>query len=479
MAVQFRFLGILTRVHVWFLLTGWILWTMGTSDQVGNAGFDTLLITWAILFQAIYMHELGHALVGRRFGLDPQIELVALGGQTRWKVGRPLTPAKRLLVSFAGPAVGLVVGFPAVVAAFTMPTPADLTVQYALSTFAFFNFGWAAFNLAPLLPLDGGNIMAALFQMASPAKGQRAARYVSFVVIAALGGLFLLIDATIMALFMLMFAGTNYQGLVAEKKLEEAKAKLATRLKQGLAAPAAPEAVADVAPPGVAPDVRAAYEALAAGDAERLAEIAGALVVNSVEVDARDEAFHFLAWARLLGGEPAEARAALDAMSGTRDPDPALAGAVHLELGEPALAVVLFLQALEDGAGGSFVEKRLLTALAAADDWARAVQWLESPAARRVDERFMHRVQAGAFFAGAFEPALTLGRLLFERFGQPHAAFNVACCLARLERPEEALEWVGKSLDAGLTDGELLDGDEDLASVRALPGWSAVRARVD
>lgn len=470
MALKFRFLGIVTRVHVWFLLTGWLLWSMWTGEESRTDGWATLLITWAVIFQGVYMHELGHALVGRRFGLEPQIELVALGGQTRWKQGMPLTPGKRLLVSFAGPAVGLVVGLPAFIWLMLAPELGP-TLEYAVTIFAFINFGWALFNLLPMLPLDGGNIMASVFLMVSPKKGQRAARYVSFGVIGVMALLFLLFESGLMVAFSAMFAWMNYQGMVAEKKYADARVKLARRIM-------VEQAAAKEAAEGLSAELQAAYDALAEGDHERLAQIASALIVKAADDDARDEAYHFLAWARFLGGQPAQARVALATMSGARDADPALEGAVLLDLEEPEAAIQCFARALEEGHGGSFVETRWLQALQASGAWQEAARWLEAEAAQHVEDDLAHRVQEAAFAAGAFEAALAIGLLLFARSSQPIAAFNVACCLARLERPEEGLEWVGRALDTGLQDPTLLDRDEDLAPVRELPGWPAVRARV-
>ena len=67
-----------------------------------------------------------------------------------------------------------------------------------------------------------------------------------------------------------------------------------------------------------------------------------------------DEAFHLLAWGRLINGEPREAQQALTSMSGERTADPALEGAVLVELGRPADAMPLLEEAR--GRGGSFAE---------------------------------------------------------------------------------------------------------------------------
>jgi hypothetical protein len=57
-------------------------------------------------------------------------------------------------------------------------------------------------------------------------------------------------------------------------------------------------------------------------------------------------------------------------------------------------------------------------------------------------------------------------------------AFEVACSWSRADQADTALRWVATAVDAGFRAPGLLDGEPDLAAVRALPGWPAVRARV-
>jgi hypothetical protein len=81
------------------------------------------------------------------------------------------------------------------------------------------------------------------------------------------------------------------------------------------------------------------------------------------------------------------------------------------------------------------------------------------------------------FYAGHHAAAAELGELLFARFGQANDAFNVACSLGRAGRPSEAITWLEKAIDAGLADPTVLDTDADLAPVRALPAFDALRSR--
>ena len=83
-------------------------------------------------------------------------------------------------------------------------------------------------------------------------------------------------------------------------------------------------------------------------------------------------------------------------------------------------------------------------------------------------------------YAERFQAAAEVGEQAFAAGPQspPQTAFEVACSWARAGRPEEALRWVEVAVDAGFHAPGLLDGEPDLASVRALPGWAAVRSRL-
>ena len=89
------------------------------------------------------------------------------------------------------------------------------------------------------------------------------------------------------------------------------------------------------------------------------------------------------------------------------------------------------------------------------------------------------RLTGRLFHAGAFEQSAELSRQTFGRFGVPDDAYNVACSLARMPGGAQgALSWLTKAVDAGYEDGKHIDADGDLASVRALPGYAEVRAKL-
>jgi Zn-dependent protease len=111
------------------------------------------------LLGSVLLHELGHALTARRFGIGVRgITLELLGGWTEMDRDAP-SPRVDALVSLAGPAVSLVLGGLATGAALALP---DRTVAGQIAfQLAASNILVAIFNVLPGLPLDGGRALRA------------------------------------------------------------------------------------------------------------------------------------------------------------------------------------------------------------------------------------------------------------------------------------------------------------------------------
>ena len=124
-------------------------------------------------FASVILHELGHALMARRHGLEVAgIDLWALGGLTRMRE-LPRTAGAQLQVAIAGPLVTLAVIVVATVAGNLVSPGASFTeiaTGTGSATPAFVWLSWLAtvnlfvlvFNLIPAFPLDGGQIAQAL-----------------------------------------------------------------------------------------------------------------------------------------------------------------------------------------------------------------------------------------------------------------------------------------------------------------------------
>lgn len=151
----FRVLGFPIYVELSFLLLGAFYLIMG-----GFSPQDLLasLIFIVAVILSILWHELGHAFMARRLGATGiSIVLHGAGGLTSHS---PLGgPRRSLRVSAAGPGFGLALGL----AALGLGWLAGPTGLGVLGVFwqdlIFINIFWSLFNLLPMLPLDGGNIL--------------------------------------------------------------------------------------------------------------------------------------------------------------------------------------------------------------------------------------------------------------------------------------------------------------------------------
>jgi Zn-dependent protease len=129
-------------------------------DLSGAGGYLVGFGFVVCLLVSVLLHELGHAITARRFGIGVKgITLELLGGYTEMDRDAP-NPKVDLLVSLAGPAVSLVLGAGAVGVTLALP---DGTLWNELSfQVAFSNVVVAIFNVLPGLPLDGGRALRAV-----------------------------------------------------------------------------------------------------------------------------------------------------------------------------------------------------------------------------------------------------------------------------------------------------------------------------
>jgi membrane-associated protease RseP (regulator of RpoE activity) len=210
--LAFRLFGIPVQVNAFFLLTAVIL---GPRGQRGS--WMLLAAVWVVIvFVSVLLHELGHALVVKAFGRTPSIQLHAFGGLTAWRGA--LSPGRRVLVGLAGPGVGIVVGVVALVPMILLTATERhgllaTLVQYVV----WVNLGWGLLNLLPMLPLDGGAVMAAGFEAVSRDRGVQIARVISLVLAVGFAILALLSRWPYGAILCALFAYTNYQALQAAR----------------------------------------------------------------------------------------------------------------------------------------------------------------------------------------------------------------------------------------------------------------------
>jgi stage IV sporulation protein FB len=128
------------------------------------------------LFSFVVMHEYGHALMARRFGVRTRgITHYPIGGVAMLE-SMPTRPSEQILVALAGPAVnfvlaGMVFGGASALGIQIFGAGLDPTsgLGALLGMLFWANLIMGAFNLLPALPMDGGRVLRAALAMRMPA----------------------------------------------------------------------------------------------------------------------------------------------------------------------------------------------------------------------------------------------------------------------------------------------------------------------
>ncbi len=159
-----RVFGIDLYIHATFvLLLGWVAFSHIAGGAV--AIYRGLALVVAV-FTIVVMHELGHALVARRFGIRTRdITLLPIGGVSHLE-RIPEKPIEELLVTAAGPAVNVVLalllwGVLALAGVSTSPEGLGVVGGSFLTKLLWVNVTLAVFNLLPAFPMDGGRVLRA------------------------------------------------------------------------------------------------------------------------------------------------------------------------------------------------------------------------------------------------------------------------------------------------------------------------------
>lgn len=205
---HFSLLGFPVRIH----------WTFGLLALFVGGGLRAktpdqwtgVAIAMAVVFVSILVHELGHALAGRRYGARPEISLHGMGGVC-YLPGARFSRKQNILVSLAGPAGGFLLAAVSF-AVFILFRPEERLVLHALSISLFVNIVWTVLNLLPILPLDGGQVFRDIL---GPQKIQ-VARTVGAITAAILCAIALTAGLFIAAIIAGALAYINFQGQPVE-----------------------------------------------------------------------------------------------------------------------------------------------------------------------------------------------------------------------------------------------------------------------
>ena len=168
--------GIKIMVHwTFFFLIAYIaFYEMKQGGNLNSVLYNIIFIL--AVFFCVVLHELGHALTAKKFGISTKkITLLPIGGVASLE-RIPENPNQELLVAVAGPLVNVAI---AILLYFIVPvreimglniseifeTLDSLTLQNFLFYLFVVNIGLVLFNLIPAFPMDGGRMLRALLAM--------------------------------------------------------------------------------------------------------------------------------------------------------------------------------------------------------------------------------------------------------------------------------------------------------------------------
>jgi Zn-dependent protease len=206
--IFFWLLGYAIRVRYTFFL---IALMSGAARR--NAG--QLLVWILVVFAAILLHELGHAMAARGYGANPVIEIHGFGGLTSWSWPGTPTWTARVATSLAGPGIGFFFGG----ALYGLIKVVGLSrenplARLAVGDFLWVTLAWGIFNLLPILPLDGGGALDAILgRLLGAERGRYWTRIVSCAAAGAAAFLALRTGMPWAGVFCAAFAYDNFQQL--------------------------------------------------------------------------------------------------------------------------------------------------------------------------------------------------------------------------------------------------------------------------
>jgi Zn-dependent protease/CBS domain-containing protein len=162
-----RIAGTEIRLHFTFLL---FLLFIAVSDYAARgaaAALDSIAFL-ALVFLCVTLHEFGHILMARRFGVrTPEVILSPIGGIANME-RIPEKPAQELLVAIAGPLVNVVIAL-ALMGFFGFGLAQLTAINFEKSSLAerllLVNVTLVVFNLIPAFPMDGGRVLRAILAM--------------------------------------------------------------------------------------------------------------------------------------------------------------------------------------------------------------------------------------------------------------------------------------------------------------------------
>ena len=223
-----RLAGIDFRIHFLFpLILLWVGWGAYSRKQDATEAWQAVGFV-LLLFCVVVLHELGHAMAARRYGIATKdITLLPIGGVARLE-RMPEKPAQELVIAIAGPLVNVALAIPLAVIVWLTNNPLDLS-QAVEGNWSIWqrllaaNIILAVFNMIPAFPMDGGRVLRAILAMRLPyveATNVAASIGQAFAVLMGMAGLFVNPFLVLIAVFVWIGAASEATGVRVKKALD-------------------------------------------------------------------------------------------------------------------------------------------------------------------------------------------------------------------------------------------------------------------
>ncbi len=429
--------GFPVQIHPLFWLVAYLL-VSGTKAPVA-----TQLIFAGVIFISILTHELGHAWAARGAGQHPQITIHAFGGLTRWIPNRPLSKSKLIGITLAGPGGGIALAMLSYASLSYLPHSilvmhnSSIAVKDVLQIVLQVNAVWSIVNLLPVLPFDGGQLLA---HALGPKRRRLSATLSAVFGVAAAVGFWELGWKIAAVMF-------GLSGIMEYRAMERAR-----------------RAASTITPEQIERALVEARQSLDDGDAVRALQLVHMVGALPATPEQQRRAMELGAWAAIATGQHSEARHALRVLS--PGPIDVLLQAAVLEAhGDTERAVACLRQAREAGDARPQVSASLVRVLLKDGRFGEAAAVTRQILAD-VPLDDARRVAKEAFDGGRAQPSAELSLALFERTHDPNDAVAAARAYLFMDDRIKATNAVTQAVAAGQAAQDL---DDTLAQLISDP----------
>ena len=231
------FAKIPVKVHWTFGLLLLFMVYLGYSEGMNALGIAMYIVTVLALFVCVVLHEYGHALTARKYGVQTRdIILSPIGGVARLEK-MPEKPMQEFVIAIAGPLVNVAIALFLFLLFLLLGLPDPIGIEEGISNFQkpinllrtllYINIVLFIFNLIPAFPMDGGRILRSLLSLkfgrtkaTKIAAGVAKVFAVIFFLVGIYFGQFIL---AIIGIFVYFMSGSEQKQIVIEESLKSTK----------------------------------------------------------------------------------------------------------------------------------------------------------------------------------------------------------------------------------------------------------------